>query len=561
MVASDIEQLRDILDFGKFAKAFWSIYPKSGQKMIPFRSNRAQVIILEVIMRQIDAGLPVRIAILKARQLGISTFCCAFMQWYAQTRRGVTVLSIADKMDLPQQWMRRGRMWLEQTPELLTPSTKATNAIELWFDKLSSRYTIASAEGKTPGVGLTLNACHFSECALWTHPDEIERQTFQGIPSEPGSIVIMESTGENIGDWWYKFWWAAKRGESDYAALFLPWFLEDEYSMDDSGFGEMGDVEERIFKLGATRKQLAWRRWKIANDFAGDAVLFANQYPSTPTEAFLSGGHNIFSSHQVAKARETVREPVWVGDILPGADPAKFSLVGSAGGALKIFDHNPRDNGRPNENYHYVLGGDCQWSEREVADYDTAFVECLETGRICAVIRGRWDMGYWASLMAATGYYYNNAVLAPERNSLAGPGVVGTLLGKTQTVWRYPNVWIRSDDIKLRGYRLEDYGFLTTAHTKPAIVALAQQLTAKGEMDWADSDTVDEMAAFIKDDKQLKMTAPVGGHDDLLMGRMITEYVAARLRLTTELYVEPKPATYRFRTIQERLAEELVIDE
>ncbi len=542
----DVEKLRGVLDFRKFAEAFWRVYPKSGidgkpKDAVPFKLKPAQRLIDDAKNRQKSAGLPVRIAVLKGRQLTVSTYCCGLMQHYVMTNKGVTALSIADKMDLPKQWIRRADSWLDMTPTFtadgvgyrLKPHVKATNAIELWFDLMQSRYTIASAEGKTPGVGSTLDACHFSEAALWPNPDDIERQTFQGIPAKPGTIVIVESTGEVVGDWWYNFWWAAKRGESNYEAIFLPWFLEDEYSMDASAFGEMNEAEERIFKMGASREQLAWRRWKITNDFGGDSVWFANQFPSTPEEAFLSGGRNVFTSEEVALAKATIREPVWRGDLIPGARPQSYGLFESAGGGLLTFDHDPK-HGRPDTSMHYVIGADCQWSKRAESDYDAAFVECVETGKTCALLWGRWDMALYFKLLSCLSYYYSSpngpALLAPERNSQASDGIILPLLVVIGEGWRHPNLYVRTKDAPYGALMPVDYGWLTDEHTKPELVLSAKmRLASSGSMDWADSGTVDEMASYIRT-KDNRLSAPDGQHDDRLVARMITSRVAIELR-------------------------------
>jgi len=342
-------------------------------------------------------------------------------------------------------------------------------------------------------------------------------------------MVLLESTGEGAGGWWYDLWHDAEAGRNDYTAIFLTWLMQDEYRMDASDIIDLTKREQALVRDGADREQLAWRRWKIRNDFDSEAA-FANQFPSNPEEAFIPGGNPVFTADHVQLARQTIREPIWIGEILPESDPIKCRLESGTSGSLRVWaDPDPR--------YHYVIGADCQWGTKESADYDACYVQCLETSKVVASMWGHWDMGRWAALLASLGHRYNRAVLAPERNAQAGTGVVYVLMGRMGG-WSYPNLWVRSSDLKLKGYRPEDYGWLTDAHSKDQLRLVSQELTTEGTMDWADKALVQEMSAFIRDDKG-KMTCPPGGHDDRLMARMITATVAHRVRGMTDLYRDP----------------------
>ena len=94
------------------------------------------------------------------------------------------------------------------------------------------------------------------------------------------------------------------------------------------------------------------------------------------------------------------------------------------------------------------------------------------------------------------------------------------------------------------------WGWLTDKRTKYDLVAYAHLHTggSQGEgeekvsdFDWCDSEAVDQMQAYIRDEKG-KMTAPKGTHDDCLMARMITAYVSHMVKPTAELYIEDTPS-------------------
>ena len=547
------EALHKLRDFRGYASAWWHVYDKWGTQR-QFNLTRAQALCEDAYLEAIRNNRPVRILCLKYRQGGISTWATARLQHSCQTEWYCNAISIADKQDLCIEWLRRCRGWHGETPPSMRPHAGATNANELWFDKLQSRYSIGSAEGQTPGMGHCLRRVHLSEVKEWLHPEAVWQELNPAIPPGPGTAVIIESTAGGVGDWWYKLYYAAKRGENGYKALFLPWYLQDEYRIDAPGeILGYSDTEKALIAAGCDDAQLAWRRKVLRDEFHNDEAQFANKYPSTDTEAFLAGGRCVFNHEQVTNAFKTVRKPVWVGDILPGRNPIEFKLSGGEGGYLKIWDHDPKRE-TPDDRYHYVIGADCQWGTKETSDFDCAFVQCLETNKICAKIKGQFDLSLWGRLLASLGYHYHTAVLAPERNAVASDALMPLLLGNIAD-WRYPRIWIRVDDVKLKGHRPQDYGWLTDQHTKAEIIGYAKSATLSDNFDWCDSATVEQMQAYITND-QNRQTAPDGEHDDDLMARMITGYVAHRLRFSTELYHEKVKAVFRLRTMQERLAED-----
>lgn len=537
-------------DFPRYAAGLWKVQPKVGQPR-PFKLNNAQLVCQYSIDQQRKAGKPVRQKFLKYRQGGISTYTCGLMQHGTQTERGCIALSIADKLDLPRQWLRRAKEWLRQTPSMLKPIAKATNQIELYFEELASRYYIGSAEGTTPGMGDTIRRFHGSEVAKWAHPLDMLDDLLPAVPLAPETYVIFESTGEMVGDYWHKGWWASRRGEDDYVALFLPWFIHEEYVLDASDIIDLTPREMDIISAGerwakespehaaligfqgVSREQLAWRRSSMSGDpFFGDEDAFACKYPSTPEEAFLAGGRQIYNVSEVTKARETEREPLWRGEILPSANPEKFELVGSEGGSLAFYDHDPSKGQLPAGNW--AIGADCQWGVKgDDPDYDAAWSESLESGRVGLHLHGRWPMGDYARILASLGHYYSGsspAVLAPERNNEGGKQLIRPLMGLAGNDWRYPNLYVWSKDKPYGTWMPSDLGWQTDKNTKPALIAMSHQFFVDGAFDWACAAAVDELASIVKHD-DLSVGAPEGAHDDRWMSRLITARVAHETRI------------------------------
>lgn len=523
-------------DFPKFAATCWRVLTKPPEaRYVPFRLNAAQALCEAALADQGSKRKPMRLKVLKYRQAGVSTWASARMQHAAMTRPGTVAISLADKQDLPAQWLRRCKTWHEQTPPEFRTELTASNALEMYYAGIDSRYFVGSQAGQTPGMGYALAGFHGSELANWNAGkySEVLDDLIPSIPRKPGTIIILESTGEVVGDAWYHAYQASKRGEDEYAALFLPWFVHGHEYRDEQGAADILDLtpaETEIVRLAkldygieVDKAMLAWRRAGIAGEpYHGDEQAFDGKFPSTDEQAFLSAGRNVFTREQVAAARKTVRVPIWWGDILPDRNPQTYTIDSGEGGRLCVWE-------KPDKRQHYVIGADVQWGRKDTNDYDAAYVVSANTGRVVARWWGRCDMGDWAKTLASLGWYYstsgNPACLAPERNSEAARGVILPLLGLAGNDWRYPNLYVRTKNAAYGALRPEDYGWLTDEHSKPdLIIRTKESLNSRGGMDWADRDAVDELSSYIVDDKA-KFTAPDGQHDDRLMARMIAHRV------------------------------------
>ncbi len=51
----------------------------------------------------------------------------------------------------------------------------------------------------------------------------------QAVSDEPGTEIILESTANGVGNFFHRKWRDAETGKSDYIAIFIPWFWQQEY--------------------------------------------------------------------------------------------------------------------------------------------------------------------------------------------------------------------------------------------------------------------------------------------------------------------------------------------
>ena len=150
-------------DFFFFCEHELKIVLKSGY-LSPLIPNEAQRIVLEYIL---DKGLN-RLAILKARQMGISTFIAAFFFWrtlFSENTRCIVLAheseAAAKLFKIYQTYYENLSDWVqEQFP--LRHSTKK----ELVFAKHTGFITIATANSPDKLRGSTVQYLHCSEVAF-----------------------------------------------------------------------------------------------------------------------------------------------------------------------------------------------------------------------------------------------------------------------------------------------------------------------------------------------------------------------------------------------------------
>lgn len=324
MNASALSELEALVakcrdDFPHFGKAVLRIRTKAGG-IDPLTLNKAQRYLDERLGEQKAKTGKVRALILKGRQQGISTYVSGRFYHQAAFRRGVRVFILTHEQEATDNLFGMVARYHEHN--CIPPHTGAASAKELYFDKLDSGYKVGTAGTKGVGRSQTIQLFHGSEVAFWPHADTHAAGVLQAVPDETGTEVILESTANGVGNFFHQQWQAAEAGASEYQAIFVPWYWQDEYRKPvDKDFNPSPEEREYQEAYGLTLEQIAWRRVKIAE--LKDPLLFKQEYPATAAEAFQMTGHDSYiKPENVVKARKATCQES--GPLIIGVDPARF---------------------------------------------------------------------------------------------------------------------------------------------------------------------------------------------------------------------------------------------
>lgn len=493
------------------------VLDKLSNETIPFRLNAVQERFQDAFDDAFDADLPVRFIVLKARQMGISTvtqgnaFGCtvAFEDF-----KGLTIASENDNSEHLQSMSKR---FYETYPfrQFYTPKYLSKTEIE-WKENNSGLKT-ATARTATTGRGKTIRFVHGSEVAFWENASALMAGLRQAIPTAPRTVIVLESTANGVGNYFHSMWQQAEEGENEYTPFFFPWFDQAEY---DAAylFGADAavpspffyrDEEERILhKMGVRDSQLVWRRYAIRKLCGNDLNIFHQEYPSTPEEAFLSTGMNVFPLTSVQKIYEPLEGQH--GHLVRDTGTVRF--VPDAAGPLTIFRKpaSDRDWGM------YFVGGDPTRTNR--GDYACAQVINRRNYEQVAIYRQRIDPMSFAEELAKLGKYYNDAMLTTEKEG-AGYGTIGRLVELN-----YPNMYKHRAADKDPGIVQDAYGFSSTFKSKEGYIAHLLKLLIDRDIKIHDKHTYHEMINYIRMENGEYGPADSKGHDDTVTSLGITLY-------------------------------------
>lgn len=480
-------------------------------ELVPIRPNWAQTEFLHTHDEQVRQGKPVRIVVLKARQLGLSTITNALLFARSFVYEQSHSLVIAHENDASEYLFGMTHLFWETFPyhDLYTP--KYISRRELSWKETGSSIRIATARNVKAGRGRTVHALHASEVAFWEHPEETMLGMRQTIPNRPGSMIVLESTANGVGNWFYDVWNAAVSNDVDYVPLFFPWWKHYEYTGSASGLnaplGALNSDEKLLTKLGVSEDHLVWRRWAIRNLADNNEDTFRQEYPATPEEAFIASGTNVFPIHKLKEVYEPQRGQR--GFLFRG-DGGQVEFKPDISGPLTIFrlPSSDRDWGK------YFVGGDP--THTTFGDNAVAQVINRRTYEQVAIWQGKIDPMSFGEELAKLGTFYNNATISTE---IEGPGyaTVGRLVEMN-----YPQLWQARWADKSPGKIADTYGWSTTFKRKEWAVGHLLKLVVDRDITIHHDNTMNEMRNYV--------TLPQGGygnaggrdkHDDCVMALAI----------------------------------------
>lgn len=513
----------------KFIEKFLYIVDKEG-KIIHFILNDEQIDLYIEICTQRRLKRPVRINILKARQIGFSTFIAAlfFVLTIFVPNQHATI--VADKEEHAKNLFKKHKLFYEMLPKELKLPKIASNARELTVDfgKGSSSSISVIVQGKEAGRSSTNQLLHLTECAFWENLNATLTSLVNTVSIKNlNSIIIIETTGNGFNE--YKTKWdkdnSPNPNGNGYAAKFYPWWSNKEYQIDGVTIDPLYPWEKDLIdNLNLSMSQIAWYRAQYNEHQDLDSLR--QEYPSTPTEAFINSGESVFNSNLTEKRKSELAnkknyiDGYFTYDVKYSLDGKKIQLSDisfnkAEGGEVKIFK-------QPEEGHPYIANLDpCQGGK----DYYAIQVFDNYTGEQVATFhKNQTDDDRVAFTLVCLGHMYNEALISEEVN-------IGAHILNIAAKCGYKFIYRNKDIDDLNQSYQSIYGYKTKTTNRSPMIAMFREAFRDNYRMINDYDTLCEMEHFqiVRDKNDLskpgKAQAVGGAHDDLVMAMCGVFYI------------------------------------
>jgi hypothetical protein len=592
----------------------YKIVDKEEGTVIPYILNYGQRLLLKAQEEMRLAGKPIRIVMPKARQFGGSTETQLYGKWMQdcrhqrwnmaimahQTAASIRIRAMYDLALEHQPGWSVGYKGKRLKSAPFKGSTAdfivKTNTGDIVRDSIT---TVASYENYDASRSANLKMAHLSEVAYWK---ETEQKKPEGVLSSlngtignrPDTMIVMESSGRVVGDFFYNMYQEAKDPEipSAWLALFIPFFfielyreefnpryqdifknkipwrkvVEDKeyrpkalefakwlYDNKDNpnnppGYRESGKFFWQLWQKGASFEAINWYRNK-RNEFRTHSY-FATEFPGDDVECFMAAGNLIFDKYCVdAMSAKMKKAPIFVGNII-GDDDKGARAIRTAklidrlddGQTLRIWQQP--DCLKVNNRYvvSVDIGGRTRTSDFTVMTVIDRFPMMFGgKPKVVARWRGhiRHDLLAWKAAQLA--HYYDDALLVIEKNTADTKkdrideegDHSGTIIDEIADY--YPNMYIgRTEVDKVTQAVTNVFGFHTNVQSKVQVIDNYVAYIEDELYEEPDEMAFKELLIYErKEDGTMGNVDGKDNHDDIVMSTGIGLWVSQRMPLPT----------------------------
>jgi hypothetical protein len=445
------------------------IRPKRGGSRW-LRLNRAQ--------REYSRTCSKQNIVLKARQLGITTYVAARYFLQTITRPGTLTVQVAHSQESAEAIFNIVQRFWENLPKAMLKGAlvkSRSNVRQIVFPRLDSEYRVETADDNA-GRGMTIHNLHCSEVSRWPRGG-LETLASLRAAVVPGGEIVLESTPNGATGVFYGEW--QKANETGYTQHFYPWWYDESYQ-EMVKKGKMlpltPEEGELVKQHGLSEGQIAWRRkqWKTLRELA------VQEYAEDPGSCFLVSGECVFELAAIEKA------------------------AGLAGEGTES-----EDNGRltiwfpPQKGRRYILGVDTAGGGSD-GDYACAQVIERTMGMQCAELHGHFPPYELARRVAELGRRYERALVAVERNN-HGYAVLAHL-----NHLQCGNIFEKDGQL----------GWLTSAASRPAMIENMAAVLMSEPCLFHSLRLLEECRTFVRRADGSSAAAD-GAHDDCVMAMAI----------------------------------------
>ena len=528
-VRAEVRELfkRDILF--AFNLWFWTFDTRTESKHLPFITYPFQDEAITKLNDAISIGRDVFID--KSRDMGatwlvLGTFTWRFLtQMGEEFRVGSRKEDFVDKVGDMGSLFEKMRYLLNRLPWFLLPQgfdAKRDMPYMKIVNKDLGSAVIGEATNENFARGDRKKAVLFDEFQTWEKGDEAWRSASDatpckialGTPQGEGNKFAELHRTEEVKTKIHLIWWTHPKKASTSVAYMDTLRAEGKLHVNQS----TAPVGCYVDTTGKIRSE--WYDYEVSRRTREDV--------SENLDCdYLTSGRPVFDTLQCQKGKNEARVPIAVGNIqwlvpphytesgdCDNQDELKVEFVKNQNGLYSIWEY-------PDDGYNeaYCIGADTA-EGLEQGDYDagTCISRVGEFPQTVASLREHLRIHEYAEELAKFGTYYNNAVIAVERNN-HGHGVILQL----QRIYR--NLWYKEMFTKGYATPTDRIGFETTQSSKAIIIGTLGKAISLETFQDPDEGFWDETLTFVENNGVMEAQGKSRGqkcYDDRIMSRAIT---------------------------------------
>lgn len=453
---------------------------------------------------------PVRLIVLKRRQLGSTTLCMAILYILTRDLEQRSGQLVAHRKGTARKnWNMVKRFYqFDEDRKPLEGERPTKDGLE-YTPGWGSECNILTAGGSNVGHGETTQYNVWTEFSRWPNQEEALDGLMHVVPDPVetwDSIIIIETTANGSGNLFHQMWDDAQANEggeySDWVPVFLGW-KGDPLCQIEIGPNEvfvLDDEEQRFADTyGVDLEQMKWARKTRRDKCRNNWDKFNEQYPISPEVAFMFSGFPVFDLAIVQEMLTSAPTVAWQGDIQIGpGDEFIPELVEQKNGPLIIHK-------MPETEKTYSLGIDT--SDGRKQDWSVMKMMCDQDDEEVASYRSNTlyptNAGIKAMLL---GQLYNYAFMGIERTESGSTALSVCEFGlkvNEDKGWPdippYPNLYYDTRKDKKTEEITRTLGFTTSAKSKKRIIGRLSEAIGERELLVHTKGTLVQMSGFVND--------------------------------------------------------------
>lgn len=525
---------RALTDFEYLAGNYMQIVNKR-RKMVPFKLNPAQRYLFKTLWPMISPETRLdrnRIVVIpKSRQIGISVFTMAFINYICAYAEGVEHMSILHVLPIVDSVSKLSQQKIIPIisgvhPEIFPNIRKETlgSSVLYYYDNIlgvprHNTYEVVSSSAKSIR-GSTNNIICYDECQFYRHPEDLEDICGASLPDHGFSLSVFFSTfSDGYGEFFRNKILMAMQNPDDADLVFIPWqmlYPEEPLGATWDNLGELNEYEKNVIipalndpTYDIPREQhpdkiLWYRRKKLT------VSNMKNEFPTT-LEELLTLGQNkcVFSDDNLSFCENNTLNGKPCTIMTDNLTKETKAVLSDHKEPFVIYAD-------PKYGHRYRIIIDPIMSQSESSDFFALSVFDISKGPYeqVAVFHDK-DLAIedYADIVVSIAKIYNKAEICPEQN------VAEALVACIRALGYYNFFY---EDQKARAKK--NPGIRTTVTSKPAMIDKLILLLNQENIIIRDKETLREMKVFEKQEKRrrdgsvtVKQAARGKHHDDLVM--------------------------------------------